>query len=71
MFDYNSQKWKKKKSQILKRDGYKCQWCKRYGKNTQATIVHHIKHTDEYPELAFKNKNLVSLLMCDKEVIEV
>lgn len=60
-FDYNSAKWKRKKSRILRRDGYACQRCKRYGKNTPATIVHHIKHADEYPELAYVDGNLVSL----------
>ena len=29
----------------------------------QATTVHHIKHYDEYPELALENDNLISL--CD------
>ena len=38
-----------------------CQHCKRYGKAVQATTVHHIKHADEYPELAYEDKNLVSL----------
>ena len=27
----------------------------------EATEVHHIKHLDEYPELAYDNDNLVSL----------
>lgn len=31
-----------------------CQHCKRYGKAVQATTVHHIKHADEYPELAYE-----------------
>jgi 5-methylcytosine-specific restriction endonuclease McrA len=61
MFDYNSQKWKRKRLQILKRDGYMCQHCKRYGKAVPATTVHHIKHADEYPEMAFADKNLISL----------
>nr|DAF24263.1 MAG TPA: NinG recombination protein [Caudoviricetes sp.]DAP05750.1 MAG TPA: NinG recombination protein [Bacteriophage sp.] len=61
MFDYNSQKWKRKRLQILKRDGYMCQHCKRYGKAVPATTVHHIQHADEYPEMAFADKNLISL----------
>lgn len=60
-FDYNSEKWKKKSEQIKKRDGYKCKRCARYGKNVPAVVVHHIKHVDEYPELAFDNDNLISL----------
>lgn len=46
---------------ILRRDGYRCQMCKRYGRMRQATTVHHIKHLDEYPELAMDPDNLVSV----------
>lgn len=61
MFDYNSPKWKRKRAWILKRDKYKCCECRRYGKNVEATTVHHIKHVDEYPELAYVDDNLQSL----------
>nr|DAQ32623.1 MAG TPA: NinG recombination protein [Caudoviricetes sp.] len=60
-FDYNSPNWRRKRLQILKRDGYMCQHCKRYGKAVPATTVHHIQHADEYPEMAFADKNLISL----------
>ena len=60
-FDYNSRRWRHKRKEILRRDGYLCQRCKRYGKQVQAVTVHHIKHVDEYPELAYINDNLVSL----------
>ena len=58
---YLSKKWKRKKAAILKRDGYLCQHCKRYGKAVAATTVHHIEHLDTSPELALKDENLVSL----------
>ena len=58
---YNSKKWKRKRETILRRDKYRCVMCKRYGRLTPATTVHHIKHYDEYPELALKDDNLVSL----------
>lgn len=38
-----------------------CKRCKRYGKHTPAQIVHHIKHVDKFPELAFEDSNLESL----------
>lgn len=60
-FDYNARKWRAKRLAILKRDKYLCQDCKRYGRRTEATTVHHIKHADMFPELAYKNDNLVSL----------
>lgn len=58
---YNSTKWKKKRLSILRRDKYLCQRCKRFGRNVAATTVHHIKHWDEFPELAFSNENLMSV----------
>jgi len=61
MFNYKATRWKRKQKKILKRDEYMCQWCKRYGKKTEATTVHHIKHSDEYPELAYTDSNLISL----------
>lgn len=35
VFNYNSAKWRKKQKAILRRDGYMCQWCKRYGKRVE------------------------------------
>lgn len=61
VFDYNSVVWKRKRQKILKRDGYMCRNCKRFGRIREATEVHHIKHADEYPELALVDENLVSL----------
>lgn len=58
---YKSSAWLRKRDMILKRDNYLCQDCKRYGKHTEATTVHHIKHYDEHPELALSDFNLVSL----------
>lgn len=60
-FDYKSKKWKKKRAVILRRDKYLCQECKKYGRKREAVTVHHIKHVDEYPELAYNDDNLVSL----------
>lgn len=39
---YKTTKWKHKRERILKRDEYLCRECKRYGKTTAATTVHHI-----------------------------
>ena len=60
-FNYKSKRWEKKRKKILKRDNYLCCWCKRYGKQVEATTVHHKKHVDEYPELAYEDNNLESL----------
>lgn len=49
-------------------DNYECQDCKARGHHTPATLVHHIKHLKERPDLALsiydpdtKERQLVSL----------
>ncbi|KJZ83230.1 MULTISPECIES: HNH endonuclease [Clostridium] len=61
---YKSKRWKAKRINILKRDNYLCQECKRYGKTTGATTVHHVKPLEHNLELRLDNNNLVSL--CSK-----
>ena len=39
---YKSKPWIYRREATLKRDGYQCQECKRYGKTEAATTVHHI-----------------------------
>lgn len=62
---YKSTKWKHKRERILKRDEYLCQECKRYGKTTAATTVHHIIPLSwcliYNVLLVLANKNLISL----------
>lgn len=59
--NYKDKRWIRKRKVILKRDEYRCKECKRYGKTTEATTVHHVKPARYYPELRFENKNLISL----------
>lgn len=61
MFSHKSQKWKNKRTIILKRDSYLCKECARFGKRTIASTVHHIFPVELFPELAFVNINLISL----------
>lgn len=60
-FNYKGKRWKKKRAAILARDGYLCCECRKYGRRRDAVTVHHIKHVDEYPELAYVDSNLESL----------
>ncbi len=60
-FDYTSAKWKRVRLRVLRRDGYMCRECRKYGKAVEATVVHHKKHADEYPELVYDMDNLISL----------
>lgn len=61
---YLTSMWRKKRISILARDHHECQRCRKKGRHSNATMVHHIKHLDEYPELALTDENLVSL--CDE-----
>lgn len=58
---YDSPRWARKRQHILRRDGYMCQVCRRYGKQVEATEVHHIKHLEDAPDLALVDSNLISL----------
>ncbi|MBR3188975.1 MAG: HNH endonuclease [Lachnospiraceae bacterium] len=58
---YDSSAWKHKRSRILRRDGYRCQECKRYGRSRQADTVHHIYPLEFYPDRALLSSNLISL----------
>lgn len=68
---YLKRQWKKLRAYILKKDRYECQECKKRGRYSRATIVHHVKHRDEYPELEMeeyyideqgvKQRNLISV----------
>jgi 5-methylcytosine-specific restriction enzyme A len=58
---YRSTKWKKKRERILKRDKYLCQECLKYGRNTEANVVHHIIEIEDEPGLKLESTNLVSV----------
>ena len=58
---YKTAKWKSKREKILRRDEYMCRECKRYGKTTAATTVHHIYPVEQYPEWRLMSWNLISL----------
>ncbi|WP_174494449.1 HNH endonuclease [Salirhabdus euzebyi] len=58
---YSSKKWIRKRNNILRRDQYECRECRRYGKTTQATTVHHIFPLEFYPEFKLSEINLLSL----------
>ena len=58
---YKATVWKKKRERILKRDEYACRECKRYGKTTAATTVHHVIPLEKQPDLKYSSDNLISL----------
>lgn len=58
---YKGSRWQKKRAYILKRDGYKCQECARYGRQRQGAHVHHVYPVEFYPEEAYNSCNLITL----------
>lgn len=55
--NYHKRQHKRWRELVLRRAGYLCEECARYGRRTEATIAHHIKHADEYPELRYVVSN--------------
>lgn len=58
--------WKAIRQKVLSLDHYECQTCKAKGKYAKATIVHHVKHLKDRPDLALSiwdgdERQLISL----------
>ena len=60
---YKSKTWETVRGSVLRRDGYICQRCKRYGRMRGAAHVHHINPLESYPEYATARWNLISLCL--------
>lgn len=63
---YFSEEWKNARRVALWRDNGMCVRCMERYKNggsrpRRATVVHHIKHLEEYPDMALELDNLESL----------
>ena len=44
--------WLETRATVLQLDRYECQLCKARGRYSKATIVHHVKHLRDRPDLA-------------------
>lgn len=59
---YESRRWRVYvRPRILRRDGYRCREARRYGRNVEASVVHHIWPAEDWPEYAWADWNLLSL----------
>ena len=60
---YNGERHRTWAAKVLRRAGYRCEECRRYGRTdkdglpVRATVAHHIQHLDEHPELAYDLAN--------------
>lgn len=58
--------WEHRREEVLKLDRYECQLCKARGRYKKASIVHHVKHLKDRPDLALsiwdgKERQLLSV----------
>lgn len=60
-FDYTSARWRRLRESVLRAAGYRCQWAARFGRNVEATRVHHIWPAEVWPEYAWCRWNLIAL----------
>lgn len=58
---YRTERWRRLRKAILRRDRCKCREAARYGKRIDAVTVHHVWPAEDYPEYAWQPWNLISL----------
>ena len=51
---YTSRTWKRQRKEVLALDNNECQKCKSQGKYKRATMVHHVNHLKDRPDLAME-----------------
>lgn len=49
---YSWPEWGKLRAEVLKMDNHECQRCKERHRHRRATIVHHVNHLKDRPDLA-------------------
>lgn len=58
---YKSTRWEHLRERVMRRDGYRCRECIRFGKFNQGEMVHHAVPREDFPELQWEPWNLVTL----------
>lgn len=58
---YRDRRWLRLREAILRRDGYLCRECARYGKRVEANTAHHVFPADAFPQWAWERWNLIAL----------
>ena len=59
--DYKSQRWRNLRQRVLARDRWLCRECRRYGVAREATVAHHVRPAESFPELQWVPENLIAL----------
>ena len=50
---YNNSAWRNLAAEIMREQHHECQYCRGHGKYTRAWGVHHVRHLEDHPELAY------------------
>ncbi|MDR5659014.1 HNH endonuclease [Serpentinicella sp. ANB-PHB4] len=58
---YKSKEWRQTRQDVMKRDNYECQHCKKLVKYFKGECVNHIEHLKDNPMRALDKDNLVTL----------
>ena len=71
--------WRRIRKKVLDEDRRECQECKKRGRYSTATIVHHVKHRKDFPELELeqyyidengeRKRNLISVCQTCHETV--
>ena len=67
---YVTKAWKQIRLERLAKDNHLCRRCKKRGLLIPATMVHHIRPLEDYPELGLELDNLISLCNTCHEQVE-
>lgn len=72
---YDDKFWRRLSKDILRRDNFECQECKREGKLTikehnKKLDIHHIKELEQYPELAYVESNLMTVCVHHHNILD-
>ena len=71
MFDYSrkNKRWRHLRARILREAGYRDQVEARYGRNVEATHVHHIWPAEDFPEYAYESWNLIAVSLATHDAL--
>ena len=67
---YSTAKYKRWRERVLRRGGYLCAECAKYGRRVEATHAHHILPRKDHPELAYDVSNGMALCTACHNKIE-
>ena len=59
--DYKSDRWRQLRQRALARDRWQCRECRRYGVAREASVVHHVRPAEDFPDYCWELANLISL----------